>query len=38
MCGRYSLIADIGDLAQQFEFGGDGDVPQAAFRPNSPLS
>ena len=22
MCGRYTLIADIGDLAQRFEFDG----------------
>ena len=22
MCGRYTLIADLGDLAQRFEFGG----------------
>ena len=24
MCGRYSLIADIGELAERFEFDGDG--------------
>ena len=23
MCGRYSLIADLGELARQFEFDGD---------------
>ena len=23
MCGRYSLIADQGELAQRFEFNGD---------------
>ena len=23
MCGRYSLIADLGELAQRFEFNGD---------------
>ena len=23
MCGRYSLIADIGELAQRFEFDGN---------------
>ena len=23
MCGRYSLIADLGDLAHRFEFDGD---------------
>ena len=22
MCGRYTLIADLGDLAQRFEFDG----------------
>ena len=23
MCGRYSLIADLGELARRFEFDGD---------------
>ena len=23
MCGRYSLTADLGELALRFEFGGD---------------
>ena len=26
MCGRYSLIADLGDLARRFEFDGDWDA------------
>ena len=24
MCGRYSLIADLGELAKRYEFDGDG--------------
>lgn len=26
MCGRYSLLADLGELAQRFEFDGDWDA------------
>ena len=31
MCGRYSLIADIGELAQRFEFDGDWLKFEAAY-------
>ena len=31
MCGRYSLIADLGDLAQRFEFDGDWLSFEAAY-------
>ena len=31
MCGRYSLIADIGELAQRFEFDGDWLSFEAAY-------
>ena len=31
MCGRYSLIADLGDLAQRFEFDGDWLSLEAAY-------
>ena len=31
MCGRYSLIADLGELAHRFEFDGDWDSFEAAY-------
>ena len=31
MCGRYSLIADIGELAGRFEFDGDWDKFESRF-------
>ena len=31
MCGRYSLIADLGDLARRFEFDGDWDSFDAGY-------
>ena len=31
MCGRYSLIADLGELAQRFEFDGDWLAFEAAY-------
>ena len=35
MCGRYSLIADIGELAERFEFDGDclGHTPSCNIAP-----
>ncbi len=31
VCGRYSLIADLGDLAQRFEFDGDWDAFERSY-------
>ena len=31
MCGRYSLIADLGELARRFEFDGDWLKFEAAY-------
>ena len=31
MCGRYSLIADLGELAQQFEFNGESLTFEASY-------
>ena len=31
MCGRYSLVADVGELARRFEFDGDGLAFESAY-------
>ena len=31
MCGRYSLIADLGELARRFEFDGDWEAFDSAY-------
>ena len=31
MCGRYSLIADLGELARRFEFDGDWLIFESAY-------